>query len=223
MVKLYELAGKNGVIFSPYCWRIRMALSFKGVNFECEEVAFTDIKNISEGQFKTVPVISDNNNVINDSYDIALYLDEAYPDTPLLFPNEDAKQAFRFIEAWSNSLHSDIAQIAIFDIFKKLQDKDKAYFRKSREALFLMSLEDVQESKSAEATSSLLKKLLVLEKYLMRARFVGSLNPTYADFIIFGSLKWLLQTSESFNHHDLPEKAREWYTELSSRYNTPSS
>lgn len=223
MVKLYELAGKNGVIFSPYCWRIRMALSFKGVNFECEEVAFTDIKNISEGQFKTVPILSDNNSVINDSYDIALYLDETYPDTPLLFPNEDSKQTFRFIEAWSNSLHSDIAQIAIFDIYKKLQDKDKAYFRKSREALFSMPLEDVQESKSAEATSSLLKKLLVLEKYLTRARFVGGLNPTYADFIIFGSLKWLLQTSEPFSHHELPEKTREWYVELSNRYSAPSS
>jgi hypothetical protein len=43
MKELYELAGADeNRRFSPYCWRIRMALAHKGLDVECIPWRFTE-------------------------------------------------------------------------------------------------------------------------------------------------------------------------------------
>src|SRR3546814_19583617 len=39
---LYELVGAEDRRFSPYCWRIRMALAHKGLHAELEPCRFTE-------------------------------------------------------------------------------------------------------------------------------------------------------------------------------------
>mgnify|MGYP006194495939 CR=1 FL=1 len=47
MITLYELSGKNDVRFSPYCWRARMALNYKNLDFKTVPIKFTE-KNLIE-------------------------------------------------------------------------------------------------------------------------------------------------------------------------------
>ncbi len=63
-----------------------------------------------------------------------------------------------FFHEWTASLHSDIAKIAIFDIYCKFKDRDKDYFRSSREKHFQDSLENVQSNSQELAKADLLKK-----------------------------------------------------------------
>ena len=43
MIKMYDLAGADEKRrFSPYCWRIRMALAHKGLDVECMPWRFTE-------------------------------------------------------------------------------------------------------------------------------------------------------------------------------------
>ena len=73
-IKLYELAGKDDRRFSPYCWRTRMALEHKGLEYETIPVRFTDKDAIAFSGQERVPVIRDGSNVISDSWAIAEYL-----------------------------------------------------------------------------------------------------------------------------------------------------
>ena len=49
---------------------------------------FTGVPEVENKLGKTVPVLRDGDRVVRDSFDIALYLDEAYPDRPSLFGGE---------------------------------------------------------------------------------------------------------------------------------------
>ena len=62
-----------------------MALAHKGLDFRSMPTTFTGVASVEEGMSKIVPVIRDGHKVVADSFDIALYLDEAYPDLRLLF------------------------------------------------------------------------------------------------------------------------------------------
>ncbi|MBQ4852745.1 glutathione S-transferase N-terminal domain-containing protein [Pseudoalteromonas sp. MMG012] len=218
MIKLYELAGKNNLIFSPYCWRIRLALLHKKVRFSNEETAFIDIKNIPNGNFKTVPVLLDGDTAMSDSYKIAEYLDATYPTQPSLFTANELCAFSTFIDGWANALHSDIAKIAIADIYTHLQEKDKPYFKTSREAFFGDTLAEIQSKKGDTAKITLLAKLTVLDKYLDKFEFLGGATPLYSDFIVFGTLQWLLSTSNTFQMSDFSPAVQSWFLSLKKIY-----
>ncbi|PKH86846.1 glutathione S-transferase N-terminal domain-containing protein [Colwellia sp. Bg11-28] len=218
MIKLYELAGKNNVIFSPYCWRVRLALLHKELDFLSVKTAFTDIQKISDSKFKTVPVIHDGNVNMNDSFKIIEYLEANYPEKPSLFSSNEGRVLSIFIEAWANSLHSDIARMAIADIHSHLQDQDKPYFRRTRESFFGKKLEDVQQENYDTAKESFLSKLSVLEKYLTKTEFIGGASPLYPDFIVFGSLQWLFTTSHTFEINELSSNCKNWFLKISQIY-----
>ena len=60
-IVFYDLAGRDGRNFSPYCWRTRMALAHKGLDYEHRGTAFTAIQDIGKDRggpdFRTVPII----------------------------------------------------------------------------------------------------------------------------------------------------------------------
>ncbi len=80
-----------------------MSLAHKGLDFEERPLAFTAIPGIENGFSKTVPVLRDGDRLVKDSFDIAVYLDEAYPDQPSLFNGEGGKALSRFVESWSQT------------------------------------------------------------------------------------------------------------------------
>ena len=56
---LYELAGRDGHRFSPYCWRTLMALKHKGLAFERVAMKFTDRACIAASGQDRVPAYAD--------------------------------------------------------------------------------------------------------------------------------------------------------------------
>jgi glutathione S-transferase len=90
--RLYELALDNGCSASPYVWRIRFALAHKGLPCESVLLGFTEIPAAFGGRFKTVPVLECGGAMLAESWDIAEYLDRAFPDRPALFTSP-AEQA----------------------------------------------------------------------------------------------------------------------------------
>jgi len=86
-IRLYDLAGEDpDRRSSPYCWRIRMALAHKALDFETVPWRFTEKEAIAFSRQGRVPVIVDGDRTVHDSWKIAEYLEEAYADRPLLLP-----------------------------------------------------------------------------------------------------------------------------------------
>src|SRR5690348_18398441 len=59
-IQLYDLAGaEDDRRFSPYCWRVKMALKHKGLEFETIPWRFTEKDALAPYKSATVPVLVD--------------------------------------------------------------------------------------------------------------------------------------------------------------------
>ncbi|MEJ1976146.1 MAG: glutathione S-transferase family protein [Acetobacteraceae bacterium] len=193
---LYDLAGADeDRRFSPYCWRTRMALAHKGLSVDAVPWRFTEKDAIAfSGQGK-VPVLKDGDRTIVDSWAIAVYLEEAYPDRPSLFGGPAAMAVTRFLNAWADRvLIPGIAPLIVSDIHDCLHEKDKSYFRTTREKAFGAPLESVSADRDARV-AGLRRALDPLRTVLRTQPFLAGAAPSYADYIPFGAFQWARCTS----------------------------
>jgi glutathione S-transferase len=143
-VALYELVLEDGRSASPYVWRIRYALAHKGVEPQFRHVRFADVETIrtlSGQQF--VPIMTDGDRVIHDSWNIACYLEERFPDRPSLFDGGGARAVTRLVNHWADqTLGTAVRRLIAADFVFCLDPEDRAYYRRSREAAFGCTLEE---------------------------------------------------------------------------------
>ena len=187
---LYELAGKDDRRFSPYCWRIRMALAHKGLDATFVPVRFTD-KAIIEfsGQGK-VPVLVDGDTNVVESFEIACYLDDTYPDRPALFGNEIARGEARVINHWTNSvLHGALQPLVIDDIYHHLKVEDRDYFLKTRSPRFDRPFDQVQANRDHDVVAAR-KAMTLLRLTLEEQPYLSGSAPAFADYIVLGAFQW---------------------------------
>jgi len=77
--QVYDLCGANDVRFSPYCWRTRMALAHKRLDAEFLAWHFTEQERLKFSGSRTVPVLVDGDEVISDSWRIAIIWKQLIP------------------------------------------------------------------------------------------------------------------------------------------------
>ena len=161
-----------------------------------------------------VPTIEDGEQVLSDSWAIALHLEDSVTSGRSLFGGEKGKAHALFINNWASfGLQPLLLQIMILELFERLQDRDKAYFRESREKRFGRSLED-HAALADEAKQRLPAMLAPLSMTLNSQAWLGGDVPSYADYIALGAFQWV-RTSSSF---DLPgfagEKVADWHAAM---------
>jgi glutathione S-transferase len=188
---LYDLAGADpNLRFSPYCWRTKLALAHKGLAVETVPWRFTDKDAIAFSGQGRVPVLVDGERTISDSWAIALYLEETYPERPSLFGAAAAISATRFINAWADTvLQGGMIRLVVSDIAGIVHEKDRAYFRDSREGRFGMPLEQVTAGRE-DRLKAFRDTLAPLRHTLSAQPYLGGDAPAYADYIVFGSFQW---------------------------------
>ena len=105
MITFYDIPGTlPGKSFTPNTTKTRLALNFKGIPYRTEYLEAPDIQPLyrrlnltpkatyldGTTPFYSLPVITDDTTgtliAVSYSWDIAVYLDEVYPDAPRLFP-----------------------------------------------------------------------------------------------------------------------------------------
>ena len=190
-IQLYDLAGaEDDRRFSPYCWRTRMALKHKGLEFETIPWRFTEKEAIAPHGSKTVPVLIDSGKAIYDSWTIAEYLDQAYPSRPNLFDGPSSHSLGYFFNQWlPTAIHTPLFKVILLDVFSRLHEKDKGYFRESREKRFGMTLE--QYGADPKGTLPALRHALApVRQALVQYPFLGGHGPGYADYVLFGAFQW---------------------------------
>jgi glutathione S-transferase len=189
-VKLYELAGDaDDRLFSPYCWRVRMALAHKGIAHETIPWRFTDKQAIAFSGQGSVPVLQDGGREVHDSWAIALYLDEAYPERPLFESPQARALAYVFKHWTERSIHPLILRAVILDLFAHLHPRDQAYFRASREQRFGTTLEQFGADPQA-AIAALRTALEPPRQGVLAQSFLCGAAPGYADYMLFGAFQW---------------------------------
>ncbi len=189
--QLYDLAGADSARrFSPYCWRSKLALAHKQLPVETIPWRFTEKDVIAFSKQGKVPVLLDGDKPIFDSWAIAVYLEETYPDQPSLFGGAEAFALTRFVNAWADSiLLPGILRLIVADIYPHLAERDKQYFRSSREERLGMSLEACCADRDRQV-GAFRQTLAPLRISLRTQPFLGGNTPNYADYSVFGGFQW---------------------------------
>ena len=188
--KLYELCGRDPEVrFSPYVWRARMALAHKGLDYEPVPWRFIEKDAIAFSGQERVPVLVDGEVTVHDSWKIAEYLDEAYPDRSSLFGGPAGLALTHFVASWTNTIFPRVAPLALFAVHELLDEENQAYFRGSREKMIGRPLEDVMgdRDKRLDALNSALEPMRAM---LKDQPFLGGSSPLYADYMPFGVFQW---------------------------------
>ena len=190
-IKLYDRAGaEDERRFSPNCWRITIALAHKGLAFETIPWRFTEKNVIAFSGQGAVPVLVDDARTVFDSWRIALYLDEAYPGHPKLMDSEQARGAIFAFKNWCERyVHTAMFRVIILDLFAHLHEKDKAYFRESRETRIGTTLEAYGADRTG-ALAALRQALDPVRPIFVEQLFIGGPSPSFADYILFGAFQW---------------------------------
>ena len=210
-IVLYELCGADERrLFSPHCWKARMALAHKRLAFQSRPVPFTRIREIGDGFSPTVPVIDDGGRLVRDSWEIAVYLDERYPDAPTLFGGPEGRAVAKFVESWAlATLHPLLFPLIVRDIHETLDADNKAYFRESREKRLGRTLEAAQADRERRV-ETFRQALAPLRLMLKQQPWIGGTEPRFADHLVFGPLQWARVVS-TFPVLAPDDPVREWF------------
>jgi glutathione S-transferase len=209
-IKMYDLAGSdNNRRFSPFCWRTKMALAHKGLEVETIPWHFTEKNVIAFAGSERVPVIVDGSRAVKDSWAIANYLEDTYPDRPSLFGGAAGRALSRFYNTWADGvLHPGIARLIVKDICEHIGPADREYFRKDREARLGMKLEEFCAGRE-ERVNAFRQSLEPLRQVVAAQPFLGGGAPLYPDYIAFGAFQWSRAIS-SFVLLEAPDPINQW-------------
>ncbi len=196
-ITLFELAGaEEDRRFSPYCWRIVMALKHKELDFEGVAWRFTEKERIAFAGTDKVPVLVDDDAAIHDSPAIAAYLEKTYPDRPSLFGGKEAEALSRFFVDWTDLvLQGALFRLVVADIPPLLAPLDAEYFRSTREARIGTTLETFCAERDAKI-DALRQALAPLRRTLTQQPFLSGVKPAWADYTVFGAFQWARCVSE---------------------------
>jgi glutathione S-transferase len=196
MLELYQFE------LSHYCEKIRLILDYKGLPYRKIEVTpgigQLELYRLS-GQ-RQVPVLKDGTEVIADSSAIARYLDQRYPERPII-PSDPKQRALCFLmEEWADESIGLKARKVMIGAFNQNPAFRKAWLPTStpdflktlvesvpREALDVLGLgtgfgPDAVKS-AREAMQQNLESLSVL---LRDSSYLLGDEPTLADFAVAG-------------------------------------
>ena len=112
MITLYQFE------ISPFCDKVRRALTYKGIGFEIREMLFSQRdENLKVSPTHKFPVIEHGGERIVDSTEIAYWLDEQFPE-PRLIPRDPVQRARMHIyEDWADEslFPYDLAMRVLWD------------------------------------------------------------------------------------------------------------
>ena len=195
-IKLYELLGADDRRYSQFSWRAKMALKHKGLDFEELPILLTDKESIAFAGSKSVPVMVDGDVVKSDSWDIATYLEGAYPDAPSLLGGPIGAGVTRVLNSWCDrAVNVALGPLIARDVLDAAHPDDRDYFRASMEKMYKRTLEEVQEGRE-DRVKGLYRTLDPIRTTFRKGQdFISGDAPAYADYIVFSQFQWARVTS----------------------------
>ena len=219
-ITLYELAGSDPQRrFSPHCWKAHLALNHKHLDFTTVPVCYHQIRTIlAFADYSLLPVLTDGDRVITDSWNIADYLEQEYPQHPL-FGDAASKALAESINHWCDTqLAPLIRPLILLDIHQLLAEEDQGYFRQSREARLGQTLEVVVAT-APQALAGFREELQRVRELLSLQPFLSGAAPGYADICLFGMCLWIATVNSEITFLDPEDQLLvTWYQRLLATY-----
>jgi len=187
-ITFYDLALSTGATISPFVWATKYALKHKGFDLEVVPGGFTKIPERTGGKTERLPAIVDDGKWVLDSWGIVEYLDETYPDRPMLIPHPSVAIMTRALDAWFWSVATGPWMRCNCVSYRDLANpEDHEYITHSREKMLGKTLEEMQEGYE-DRLPQISAALEPLRIALREGKYLGGDTPNYADYRILGSI-----------------------------------
>ncbi|KIY67227.1 hypothetical protein CYLTODRAFT_431446 [Cylindrobasidium torrendii FP15055 ss-10] len=207
---LYDIPSKlANKAWSPNTWKTRYCLNFKGIPYQTEWIEYPDIKALYETHHipaprtkgdgspdYTLPLLHDSTTgkFVPDSTAIALYLEEHYPEAPVLFP-PGTKTLILAYEPAFDPLTDEIGlKFVIPRAHGILNERSAEYFRETRERAFHCKIEEIEPQGEERAQAWAKAKAefdQIAEWYEKDQILVMGDKVSYADVALAGWIVWL--------------------------------
>lgn len=196
-ITFYDLQVSTGATISPFVWATKFAVKHKGFDLEIVDGGFTGILERTGGKTERLPAIVDDGKWVLDSWGIVEYLDETYPDRPMLIPHESTAVLTKALDAWfwgaavgpwMRSYCADYRDVCF--------EHDKEYVTSTREVMLGGKLEDLQKGRE-DRLPAISASLEPLRMALREHKYLGGSEPNYADYRIMGSFLWLASLAQT--------------------------
>jgi glutathione S-transferase len=184
---------------SPYAWKVWLALEHKGISYEAKRLMFDDKETKTPEFLKInprgrVPAIVDDGFALYESSAIGEYLEERYPEKPLL--PKDVKQraiARRMIAEVSSDLEPAFNPFSEATLYTKPEERDQ---------------------KLIAATRTKLDQELARWVEMLQGDFFAG-NVGLVDYTLLPWIRMLPRIEErapgfGYKHGDLPPKLGAW-------------
>jgi glutathione S-transferase len=190
-ITLYDLQLASGCTISPFVWATKYALKHKGFDIDIVPGGFTGILQRTGGRSERLPVIVDDGTWVLDSWLIAEYLDERYPERPALFEGDSMKVLTKFVDGW---LWITAIRPWFACYIKDYRDlslpQDHEYVTHSRQAFVGgAKLEEVQAGRE-DRLPQVPPTLEPFRQLLRESPWLGGDKPNYADYRALAVFLW---------------------------------
>jgi len=197
-ITLYDLQLASGATISPFVWATKLAVGHKGFDMDIVPGGFTGIPERTGGKTERLPAIVDDGEWILDSWLIAEYLDEKYPDRPTLIPDPSVKVLTQALEGW---LWQTAVGPWMHCYLVAYRDRsvaaDHEYVTTTRERMFGgRKLEDIIVGRE-DRLPQISANLELLRNTLRENQWFGGDQPNYADHRLLACVLWLASVCDT--------------------------
>jgi glutathione S-transferase len=127
---------------------------------------------------------------VHDSWAIACHLEDRYPDHPSLFGGAAGRGAARLVNLWSDSVLGSALRRQIYaDFIWCIAPEDRAYFRRTREAMLGATLEECGADRD-RLLPAFIEACAPLERTLSEQPYLAGAAPAYVDYVVFSVFQW---------------------------------
>lgn len=200
-VRLYQFAT------SPFCAKVRKILDYKGVDYEAVEVDYLERKELllASGQIMVPALTLETHETIVDSDRIALQVEELYPQ-PTILPLEWRGVHLALARYFDTELEDALFRAAVPDEiahYRRQGHDREAFWRLIRDRKYGAGFCDQMVREYRANLERAHAMLAPIDDTLRERAFIlGRIG--YADFALYGQLRYLTLAGESKISADMP-------------------
>lgn len=196
-ITFYDLQHKSGATTSPFVWATKYALKHKGFDLDVVDGGFTGIMERTGGRSERLPAICDDGHWVLDSWLIAEYLDEKYPERPTLLGDPSIKPLAQFLEVWLwKTVVGPWARAFAVDYRDRCFPEDIDYITSSRLRMWGAPMEELAKGRE-DVFPKVLPELEILRGILGEHKWLGGDTPNYADYRALCVFLWAASVADT--------------------------
>ena len=190
-ITFYDLVDKDGRRYSPYGWRVRMALAHKGLDATVELCWHSDKEKLSFSGQHLVPVLRDGERAREQLLGHRLLSRRGLSGSPDADGwRAGARPSRKFLNSWMDRSSAGrwCGRSISTSCSHCTRGADALEFRRRREERNGATLEALHANR-AKDFDEVNRAMLPLNELLRQQPFIAGPAPAYVDYIVFGTLQ----------------------------------